>query len=94
MRRLVSQVVKPRGYTRGFVSHTPNLIFSGTTVRMWFRSIMATKIETRNVSSGAQAVLFEGCEIDENGHVNTATADEITKTWGITEQDARNQLTR
>jgi len=55
---------------------------------------MASKIETRNVSSGFQAILFSGCEIDSNGKINTATADNISKTWGVTESDARNQLTR
>jgi len=53
---------------------------------------MATKVTTRNVSSGYQATMYSGCEIDDNGKTNIATADTIKSTWGVTEADARNQL--
>jgi len=76
-------------------NHKQPTTFSGTTsYTVVPLPTMASKIETRNVSSGFQAILFSGCEIDSNGKINTATADNISKTWGVTESDARNQLTR
>lgn len=50
-----------------------------------------TATEVRNVASGYQAVTFHGCDL-RNGTVDTATAEEIVKSWAPTEAEAEALL--
>lgn len=52
---------------------------------------MTSKIVTRNVASGWNAVRFDGCDVDGDGVIVTGTAESIEKYWGPTEKEAERQ---
>lgn len=52
---------------------------------------MAYENELRKVRPGWQLTEYIGCDTDENGHANRATADRIVKHWGVTRADANAQ---
>lgn len=44
--------------------------------------------EVRKISCGYQGVAFIGCDTDNDGNPQTATADRIVKTWALTRDGA------